>query len=67
MNEKLMAIANSLSNQDILELIPLIQERIGLCDNEGQRYYDIALPGDSDRWHSLNGNSIQIEIKSGDE
>ena len=67
MDDKIMAIANSLSNRDILELIPLIQDRIGLWDNEGQRYYEIALPGDSDRWHSLNGNSIQIEIKSGDE
>ena len=67
MNEKIMAIANSLSNQDILDLIPLIQDRIGLWDNEGQRYYEIALPGDKDRWHNLNGNQIQVEITQGDE
>ena len=67
MNEKIMAIANSLSNQDILDLIPLIQDRIGLWDNEWQRYYNIALPGDKDRWHNLNGNQIQVEITQGDE
>ena len=65
--DNLVEIANSLSNQDILDLIPLIQDRIGLWDNEGQRYYNIALPGNSDRWHSLNGNQVQVEITQGDE
>ena len=63
MNEKIMTIANSLSNQDILDLIPLIQDRIGLWDNKGKQFFEIALPSKSDHWHSLNGNSIQIEIE----
>jgi len=67
MDDKILAIANSLSNRDILELIPLIQDRIGLWDNKGNQYFEIALPGDSDRWHSLNGNQVQVEIKSSDE
>ena len=49
MDDKILAIANSLSNRDILELIPLIQDRIGLWDNKGNQYFEIALPGDSDR------------------
>ena len=65
--DNLVEIANSLSNQDILHLIPLIQDRIGLWDNEGQRYYDIAVSGNNDRWHSLNGNQVQVEITQGDE
>lgn len=62
MNHKdVLKIANSLSNEDILTLIPMIGERMTFWDNEGGKEFKLLM-GENDRWHSLNGPNVQIEL-----
>ena len=56
----ILDIVNSLSNADILHLIPLISDRMVLWDNTGKQTYIVEAP--EGRGHSLNGNFVQLEI-----
>ena len=66
--DKLVEIANSFSNEDICSFIPLISDRIALWDNKGSQCYKIGFAkGEEERWHSLNGNQVQVEITKDDD